>query len=175
MINSERVLGASRRRICGALLLAPLSACTGIIPGVTPHDIRYDAAAQERDRCDPTPVDPRIYSAGIVQKAAPYYRYVMGGPSGRDAHLAGAQLELRPLPGVTEELLQRGLMCRSAQVMLGRSQPAPNEPYALSDSWVKIDVKSGSGTFLVTLAAEDGDRAREVLDRAQSFASSARF
>jgi hypothetical protein len=71
---------------------------------------------------------------------------------------------------VTEELLERGLMCRSAQIMLGHAQGAPNEPYALTDSWVKIDVKSGHGAFVVTVSAEDPNRAREVLDRARAFA-----
>ncbi len=149
-------------------------ACTGVIPGVTPHDIRYDAATLEHDRCDPTPVDPRIYGVDVLQKVEPYYRYVMGGPNGREAHLVGAELELRPLPGVTEELLERGLLCRSAQVMLGHAQPAPNEPYALMDSWVKIDVKSGRGVFTVNLAAEDAQRGREVLDRARAFLASKR-
>jgi hypothetical protein len=151
-------------------LVAGVPACTGVIPGVTPHDVRFDAAALEHDRCDPTPVDPRVYGAAVVQKVDPYYRYVMGGPNGREAHIAGAQLELRPLPGISAELLERGLMCRSAQVMLGHAEPAANEPYALADTWVKIDVSSGRGVFVVKLSAEDPERAREVLARAQAFA-----
>ena len=145
------------------------SACTGIIPGATPHDVRYDAEALERDRCDEQPVDPRVYGPAIIAKVEPYYRYVMGGPNGGESHLTGAQLELRPLPGVTVELLERGLLCRSAQVMLGHATPSPNEPYAFADSWVKIDVKSGRGTFIVTLAAEDSSRAREILEKAKAF------
>jgi hypothetical protein len=153
--------------------LGPLQllACTGIIPGVMPHDLRYDATKLEHDRCDPSPVDPRLYGGDIIAKVEPYYRYVMGGPSGGESHLAGAKLELRPLPGVTEELLERGLMCRSAQIMLGRVQAAPNEPYAFMDSWVKIDVEPGHGAFVVTLAPEDSTRAREVLEHARAFAS----
>jgi hypothetical protein len=135
-----------------------------------PHDLRYDAAKLERDRCDAASVDPRLYGADLVAKVEPYYRYVMGGPSGGDSHLAGARLELRPLPGVTEELLERGLMCRSAQIMLGHAQAGANEPYAFTDSWVKIDVGPGRGAFVVTLAAEDPARARELLDRARAFA-----
>jgi hypothetical protein len=136
-----------------------------------PHDLRYDATKLEHDRCDPSPVDPRLYGGDIIAKVEPYYRYVMGGPSGGESHLAGAKLELRPLPGVTEELLERGLMCRSAQIMLGRVQAAPNEPYAFMDSWVKIDVEPGHGAFVVTLAPEDSTRAREVLEHARAFAS----
>ena len=162
-----------RHAVLAGLTLASLSvaACTGILPGVTPHDIRYDAAALERDDCDPTPVDPRIYGREVIQKVEPYYRYVLGGPNGREAHLGGAELTLRPLPGVTAELLERGLMCRSAQAMLGHVSAAPNEPYFLPDAWVKIDVKSGHGAFVVTLASEDKDRAKEVLERAKAYAA----
>ncbi len=149
-----------------------LPACTNILPGVMPHDLRYDAAALERDRCDREPVDPRLYSAALVIRAEPFYRVTMGGPNGSESHLAGAKLELRPLPGVTLELLERGLSCRSAQVMLGHAEAAPNEPYALLNSWVKVDVQSGRGAFVVTLVAEDTARAREVLDRAKAFAAS---
>jgi hypothetical protein len=145
---------------------------TGIIPGVMPHDLRYDAATLEHDRCDPTPVDPHIYGSDIIVKVEPYYHLVMGGPNGQESILAGAQLELRPSPGLTVEMLERGLTCRAAQVMLGHAEPAPGEPYALTDSWVKIDVKSGHGSFLVNLSAEDPKRAREVLDRARAFAAS---
>ncbi len=153
------------------LVALAASACTGVIPGVTPHDIRFDAAALERDRCDPTPVDPRLYGPLIVRKVSPYYRYVMGGPNGREAHLAGAELEVQPLAGVTLELLERGLMCRSAKVMLGHAAPAPDEPYAFPDSWVKIDVSSGGGVFIVRLSAEEPGRAKELLDHARAFAS----
>jgi hypothetical protein len=161
------------RGIVPALLSVSVGAllgCTGIIPGLMPHDVRYDAARLEHDQCDATPVDPRLYGPGLVQKVEPYYHFVMGGPNGGEARLAGARLELRPLPGVTEELLERGLECRSAQVMLGQAEPATNEPYAFTDGWVRIDVKPGRGAFVVTLTAEDSTRAREVLARAHAFA-----
>ncbi len=167
--RASRVHG-SGRAFSGLAALALLAGCMGVLPGVTPHDIRYDAATLEHDRCDTTPVDTRIFGPEAVTKVEPFYRYVMGGPNGREAHLTGAEIELRPLPGLTQELLERGLLCRSAQVMLGHARPLPNEPYALVDSWVKIDVKSGHGAFLVDLAAEDPTRAREVLERARAFA-----
>ena len=155
-----------------AALGAHASACTGIIPGATPHDVRYDAEALEHDRCDPTPVDPSIYGAGIITRVEPYYHFVMGGPNGGESHLAGAQLELRPSPGLTGEMLERGLMCHAAQVMLGHAPAAPSEPYAFADGWVKIEVKSGHGAFIVSLSAEDPTRAREVLGRALAFEGS---
>ena len=151
-------------------VLAWLTAgCTTMLPGAMPHDLRFDATKLAQDRCDTTSVDPRVYSSETVLHVTPYTRHVMGGPSGMEAHLAGAQLELRPLPGVTAELLQRGLECRSAELLLGRAVPAPNEPYVLPGGWVRIDVKSGGGSFLVTVAAEDPARTHEVLARAQAF------
>jgi hypothetical protein len=175
MRHGSRSGGRFRGRVALSTLLtlSAVTACTGIIPGTMPHDIRYDAAALERERCDSSPVDPRIYSASIIQKVEPYYRHVMGGPSGLEARFSGVQLELRPLPGVTIELLERGLMCRSAQAMLGHVEPAANEPYFLPDAWVKIDVSSSHGAFLVTLAAEDPARAHELFERAKAFASPA--
>jgi hypothetical protein len=169
-VPCARRVSSGRTIVRALLLLGSLSGCTAIIPGVMPHDLRYDAAKLEHDRCDPTPVDPRLYGAEIIQKVEPYYRFVMGGPNGRESHLAGAQLELRPLAGVTAELLERGLECRSAQIMLGHAEALANEPYAFADSWVRIDVKSGHGAFLVTLAADDSNRARELLERARAFA-----
>jgi hypothetical protein len=159
-----------QRTIVALALLALLApACTLLIPGTMPHDRERDARALERDRCDGAPVDPRIYGVDIIQKVGPYYRYVMGGPSGKEAHLAGAELELRPLPGVTAELLERGLACHAAQTILGRVEAAANDPYVLPGAWVKLDVKSGGGTFVVMLSAEDPERAREVLERAKAF------
>jgi len=105
-----------------------LGACTTPIPGVMPREISRDAVIQERERCDRTPVDPRIYGAEVVQQVEPYYRHVVGWPNGREARFAGAELRLRPLPGVTAELLERGLTCRSARLMLGHAEPAPAEP-----------------------------------------------
>jgi len=158
---------------CCLSTLAPagvLSACTTLLPGTMPHNIERDATALERNRCDATPVDPRLYAAATVQKVEPYYRYSLGGSSGREAHFAGAELELRPFPGVTAELLERGLMCRSAQLMLGHAEGPPDEPYFLPHGWVKIDVQSGHGAFVVSLSSEDAERGHEVYDRARSFA-----
>jgi hypothetical protein len=151
--------------------VSPLCACTTLIPGTMPHDLHRDAVALEHDRCDPTPVDPRLYGTDIVQKVEPYYRYVMGGPNGREARFAGAELHVRPLPGVTAELLERGLSCRAAQLVLGHAEPAPNEPYFLPDGWVKVEVRSGGGSFVVSLSGEDWDRGHTIYARARAFVS----
>ena len=152
-----------------ACLGAPLGGCTLLIPGTMPHDLHADAAEQERRRCDPVPVDPSLYGPAIVERVSPHYAYVMGGPNGRETHLAGAELEVRPLPGVTAEVLERALMCRSAKLLLEHATPLPSEPYFLPDGWVKVDVRSGSGSFVVSLIAEDDAHGREILARAQAF------
>ena len=151
-------------------VVAMLGGCMTLIPGVSPHNIQRDAAAQERARCGPEPVDPRLYSVGIVENVAPLYEHVMGGPNGTESRTGGAEVTVRPLPGVTAELLERGLMCRSAQLMLGHAAPAPNEPYYLLDGWVRIDVRPGSGNFIVRLSAEDAEHGREILAKARAFA-----
>jgi len=152
-----------------AALASALVACTMIIPGTMAHDLTRDAAEQERKRCDPDPVDPRLFGRDVIESEAPYYRYAMGGPNGREAHVAGVELELRPLPGVTAELLERGLLCRSAQLMLGHASPLPNEPYYLPGAWVTVDVRSGGGSLAVRVAAEDDEHGREILARAKAF------
>jgi hypothetical protein len=162
----------SHRLAVAALLAMTSVGCTLLMPGTTPHVAR-DAEQQERKRCDAGPVDPRLYGPGIVEGAIPHYRYVMGGPNGKETHFAGAEIHLRPLPGVTAELLERGLMCRSAKLMLGHATPLPNERYFLPDGWVKIDVQSGGGSFAVLLIAEDDGHGREIYARAQEFANQA--
>jgi hypothetical protein len=154
--------------------LAQLAGCTTLIPGTLPHDLVYDARRLERDRCDPTPVDPHLYSAELVQSVEPLYQYVMGGPNGREAHLSGAELHLRPLPGLTTELLERGLSCHAAQLVLGRATAEPDDPYVLPAGWVKLDVSSGGASFNVKLTADDPGRAHEVVERATRFVHAAR-
>ena len=160
-------------RVVG-LALAPLlaSGCYGFLPQPVHVDRARAATEQEKKRCDAQPVDPKVFTPESVESVAPLYYYV---PSGnfRDAHLHGAELHLRPLPGMTPELLARALMCRSARLVLGRVEERPNEPYWLSDGWVKIDVRSEDASFVVTLAGEDLPEAKEILRRAQAFAAQA--
>lgn len=151
--------------------LATCAACTTLIPGVSPHDIRRDAASLEKSRCNPTSPDPRLYGVPVIEKVSPLYQYVIGGPNDREARLGGAEIELRPLPGVTAELLERTLVCRSAQLTLGHAEPLANEPYFLPDGWVKVDVRSGGGSFIVRLSGEDDEHGREILRRARAYAA----
>ena len=153
-----------------AALALPSTGCAGFLFGGGHKDPLHEAARGEREMCGGDPIDPRIYGPDVVLRVEPEEFWVQSGRSDRAVRLAGAKLHLRPLPGVTAELLARGLKCREARVVLGREPAAPNEPYALPDSWVKIDVSSGDGSFVVGLEAEDIDHAKVVLARASAFA-----
>jgi hypothetical protein len=147
-----------------------LSACYGFLPAPERRDRVREATQQEHRRCTPQSADPRIFAPEDVASVEPLYSYVQTSGSNREARLLGAQVRLRPLPGVTSELLTYQLMCRSAQLVLGRVQAAENEPYWLPDGWVSIDVHSVDGDFVVALEGEDVAEAREILERARAFA-----
>jgi hypothetical protein len=157
--------------------LAPLAlvGCYGFLPQPTRTDRVRSATEEERKRCDAQPIDPRLFAPEDVESVAPFYRYVQTGGA-REARLHGAEVRLRPLPGMTPELIARALSCRSAQLVLGRVQEGAgvSEPYWLPDGWVKIDVRSDDGSFVVSLAGEDLVEAKEILARAEGFAARAK-
>jgi hypothetical protein len=172
MLNLLRRLQASevapRHLLLGSL--GVFIGCGTQAPVQSANDAQLAANHQEQSSCSGQAMDPRLYSASIVQNVAPLYEYVQGGPNDREAHLWGAELQLRPLAGVTMEFLARTLMCRSAQLTLGHAAPASNEPYFLPDGWVTVSVRSGAGTFVVRLASGDPGQGREILRRARAFA-----
>ncbi len=147
-----------------------LGGCAPQPDGLPVNEAQLVVARQEQSSCAGQPMDPRLYSAEIVRGVAPLYEYVAGGPNDREAHLWGAELQLRPLQGITMEFLARTLMCRSARLTLGHAAPASNEPYFLPDGWLNVSVRSGNGTFVVSLASENAEHGREILKRARAFA-----
>ena len=158
-----------------ALARWPSSGCYGFLPAPPQRRDRVrEATEQEHKRCGSEPVDPRIYSADDVESVAPLYTFVPTSGSNREARLRGAEVRLRPLPGVTPELLTHILSCRSAQLVLGRVHEGENEPYWLPDGWVKIGVRSEDASFVVALEGEDFVEAKEILARAQAFAAQAK-
>jgi hypothetical protein len=162
----------ARRALAAFAVLAPfaLAGCYGFLPQPTRTDRVRAATEQEHKRCDAQAIDPRLFAAEDVESVAPFYLYVQTG-GGREARLHGAELHLRPLPGMTPELVIHALSCRSAQLVLGRVKGAANEPYWLPDGWVKIGVRSDDGSFVVTLDGEDLAEAKDILARAQAFAA----
>jgi hypothetical protein len=151
------------------------SACYGFLPAPERRDRIREATQQEQKRCtSQAAVDARIFGADDVAGVAPLYSYVQTSGSNREARLRGAEVRLRPLAGLTPELLTYALSCRSAQLVLGHAQAAENEPYFLPDGWVKVDVHSADGDFVVALEGEDLAESKEILARAQAFAAQAK-
>jgi hypothetical protein len=143
--------------------------CMGFLPAPTHVDRVRQASEQERTRCVAQPADPRLFGPDVVEGVAPFYLYV-NSANNREARLHGAEIRLRPLPGMTPELVGHDLMCHSAQVVLGHAQSWPNDPYWLPDGWVKISVRSDDSSFVVALDGEDIEEAKEILARAKAFA-----
>jgi hypothetical protein len=169
---------SSRRLLFAVCLVASsfapgcASGVYGLVPAPNHADRVRIASEQERRKCDAEPADPRLFSPAIVESTAPLYGHVQAG-DGPGARLHGAELRLRPLPGMTAEILTRAFACRSARLVLGRVEAAPSEPYFLPDGSVKIDVRSDDGSFVVAVQGEDVAEDREILARARAFAPDA--
>jgi hypothetical protein len=146
----------------------------GFVPVANHGDRIRLATEEEHKKCDSQSVDPRFFSPEIVESVEPLYSHVSTSGSNIATRLRGAEVHLRPQPGMTLEYLTRVLQCRSARLVLGRVEAPPNEPYWLPDGWVKIDVRSDSGSFVVALDGEDLSEAKEILARAQAFAAQAK-
>jgi hypothetical protein len=110
-------------------------------------------------------------SPSLVEAVEPAYAYV---PSGNDRaiRLRGARLHLRPDLNVSPQALQRTLECHEARVTLGDSPAMADDPYVLAGAWLDIDVDSGGDGLIASVRVERIDEARQVLDRARSFAAS---
>lgn len=111
-----------------------------------------------------------LLSPNAIDSVEPTYSYVMGGPNAREARLGGARIHVRPLPGLSRELVQRSLECHEARATLGVVTAQPDDPYVLPDRWLTIDVESEGDSFVVHVRADDPDDARRILDRAARFA-----
>jgi hypothetical protein len=103
----------------------------------------------------------------VIDSVEPAYSYVPAGPNTHDAHLRGAQIRLKPGPGLTKESIQLALECHEAAVTLGRRPPPPDDPYFLPDTWLEINVDSRGDGFIVRVLTDAIDDARSVLARAR--------
>ena len=158
-------------RDLGWVACATLCGCSFFVPDArTPAD---RARAIEVKCHDLNEGDARaLLSPEAIDAVEPAYSYVTGGPNGRDAHLRGARLHLRPLPGLSRESLTRSLECHEARVTLGSVLASAGDPYALRDRWLSIDVESEGDGFVALVRTDDLDAARRVLDRARLFLAS---
>ena len=120
-------------------------------------------------------IEPRcrgiVDASLVIDSVAPAYSYISGGPVGRDAHMRGAEIHLRPGPGLTKEGIQRALECHEALATLGRLQAIPDDPYFLPDVWLEINADSEGDGFVVRVLVDALDDARNVLARARRTAA----
>jgi hypothetical protein len=166
----------ARVLVAVGVALAAVGCATG--SGSEPAKSAADqAAAMEQARCAPgfdqsilTPVLDRE----AVEAVEPLYSRAQDGKSGESARLLGAVVRVRPLPGMTAELLDRGLECYSARRVLGRipDNSTPNDPFWLPGRMVDIDAESARDGFEVGIRGQTVDDAQEILIRANAFVAS---
>jgi hypothetical protein len=166
MTAAQLVLAVLAASSCGCVL-AGLSP----IPDVrTPADRAHDLDA--RCRTDSEQAGEAYVSSQAIQSVEPYST-VVPSSSGHDARMLGARIHVRPLPGLTRELLALTLQCHQARVVLGAATAASDDPYVLPDDWLTIDVDSEGNGFVVDVYPVDFKNGREVLARARRYASTA--
>ncbi len=125
-----------------------------------------DFAREIEPRCRGV-ADPNL----VIDSVKPQYVYVTTGTIYRQPHLSGAQIHLRPGPGLTKEILQRSLECHEASVTLGRTPPVAEDPYVLPDVWLDITADSEGDGFVVRVVADKFKDAQAVLARARHAAA----
>jgi hypothetical protein len=92
------------------------------------------------------------------------------------AKVTATRIVLRPPQGVSADRMTRILQCHNARVVLGRADASslPNDPYALPDTWIDIDVKEEEGNYVAVISADTVSNNLRVLRRAQAFAAAQR-
>lgn len=130
--------------------------------------VSTDHARDTEPRCAGV-TDGSLTSKTRIDSVEPAYSYALGGPNGREARLCGAKIHVAPTDGLTKETLTRTLRCHEARVLLGKTQPTDNDPYALPERWLDIDVEAVDDGFVVQVAAAETVDAQRVLDRARQF------
>jgi hypothetical protein len=155
------------------VLAVCLVGCSGVpflVPDTrTPADRARGIEPKCRDFGE-SAVAPML-APGAIDAVEPAYSYVSSGPSDREARLRGARIHIKPLAGFSKETIARGVECHEARVVLGQASPSVDDPYVMPDHWLDIDVESEGDGFAVLVRTDEMDTARQVLARAQRFAS----
>jgi hypothetical protein len=150
-----------------------LVACSGVpflVPDTrTPADHARSIAPKCRDFGE-SAVAPML-APGVIDAVEPAYSYVKSGPVDREPRLRGAGIRIKPLPGFSKETIARSVECHEARVILGQASALADDPYVVPDHWLDIDVESEGDGFAILVRTDDTDIARQVLARAQRYAS----
>jgi hypothetical protein len=110
----------------------------------------------------------QLYVPEAVESVEPAYSYVANG-NDRRPNLRGAAIHLRPLPGLSAELMTRSLECHQASVTLGRAPATADDPYVLPGRWLDLRATSEGDGFVAFARIDSIADARAVLDRALRF------
>jgi hypothetical protein len=131
------------------------------------------AAQAERLTCDAADVPSRAESlvqSARVLRVEPLYSHVPTANNDFENRVNGAEILIRPIPGVTPDQLAGILRCRNVRLLLGQVTTAlSSDPYWLPDSWVNIEVKAEGGNDLITVSADSIRESLEVLGRAKRY------
>ncbi len=151
--------------VCIALIIA-----VGCVPSAKTSVEHARAAQAKCQGVSNASVEP-VLAQSMVDSVEPAYTYAIGGPNGRIARLAGAQIHMLPIEGTSRQWVERALECHEARVTLGQVCAADGDPYRPASGWVNIDVESDRDGYVVRLTSDDVDDAHAILDRARSFAT----
>jgi hypothetical protein len=159
-------LGVATLALSGCAFFSPLPDAR------SPLDRAHDLDVQCRDLSEETAA-PRL-AKDAIDSVEPLTSHVQSG-NNSETRLLGAKIHVKPLAGLTRELLTRELQCHEARVLLGKSPPLVDDPYSAAPAWVDIGVDSESNGFAVRVESFDFDTAKAELARANRyFASPAR-
>ncbi|MGA7124555.1 MAG: hypothetical protein WBY94_30915 [Polyangiaceae bacterium] len=164
-------------RLGGAAALAGVSlvGCGRAAPATTPAD---KAAAVETSKCSAAVDEGRlapVLTGSAIESVEPLYtRVAMRESDVQATALHGAWITVRPLPGMTAELLERSLECHSARATLGRVDTPTSDPFALQSALVDISVKREGDAFRVGVGAPRTEEAHEILNRAEQLMAASR-
>jgi len=157
-------------RATSAPWLVLLAGCHFFVPDTrTPAD----RAGELTSRCQAFPEDAAasLLAPAAIDSVEPAYSHVQSGPSFYQARLRGARIHLRPIATMSRESIARSLECHQSRVVLGAARGSADDPYAMADHWLDIDVDSDKDGFVVQIGSDDMPTARDVLERAKRFAA----
>jgi hypothetical protein len=144
--EQHRALAARHREASQALVQAEANACSGI-------------SDTDRD------MSPLMHTADVAS-VGPLERQEQHGKN-TQAHLAGATVVLRAVPGLTEQWLQRIVDCHLARNAALGVAPTDMPHCPLAVKGVSASVRALADGFAVDVQASDPKVAEQVLTRAQ--------
>jgi hypothetical protein len=154
-----------------ALMLTGCFVASFFVPvSKSPADQAHELDKKCRGFSDPGSLSLLIPD-NAVDSVAPAYSHVVDPPAD---HLRGAQIHVRPLPGVSKESLTRALECHEASVVLGNARSLENDPFTMPERWVDIDVDSDGDSFVVRTRVDAFPDAQKVLVRAKNYFAAVR-